>query len=212
MALSKQYTFSQVETILRVLVDEIAPDKVQTLTIRDYINLSVNDVAEMLNGSSAPDYGTVVTGSVSNNQLAITGIDYDKVIKVVDATNGLVPSKPDFAFENLSNITSYQNSVFHFQFGENLFFFKGTNIPSYGTISVYYYRQPTPVVTGSDYLDIRDKYIPLVLAKAKNYIYEQVGKQAPEALTALIENKTNEIRQLNMQENAIIRDRQKPAQ
>jgi len=209
MALSKNYTLNSVESIVRVLVDEIAPDKVVPLTIKDYVNLSVADVAEMLNGAAQPDYGSIVSGSVVSNQFSLVNTNFDKVVKVVDSNNGLVPMKSDFAFENLAAITSYQNSVFYFQHGETLNFFKGNNVSNFGTASVYYYRQPVAVVSSSDFLDIRDKYVPLVIAKVKNFVYEQVGKEAPEALTNLIESKTTEIRQLNMDENALIRNKQR---
>jgi hypothetical protein len=210
MALSKNYTLKTVSDIARVLVNQIAPDKVQTLTVTDYVNLSVNDVAEMLNGANAPFYGAVHTGSVVGAQMDLSTLHIDRIVKVTDSLNGLIPPVGDYAFENLSGITAYASSVFFQHFGERLNLFKGANISAFGNEYVHYYRQPTAVTGSAEYLDIPDKYVPLVIAKIKNYVYEQVGQQAPEGLTSLIESKTAAIRDTHMSELSALQSRQKP--
>jgi hypothetical protein len=197
------------EDIVRALVNQLSPDRVMSLSIRDYVNLAVNDIAGELNGVNAPDYGSIYTGSVVGNQLDLQALNVDRVIKVVDSLNGLVPPKSDYEFENLKAITSYASSVFHQYFGERLFFFKGANIHAFGTIYVHYYRQPTPVSGSMDFLDIPDKHVPLVLAKVKSFVYEQCEKQAPDALTALIASRTAAIRSINAEDTSVIKGRQR---
>lgn len=298
LQLSKTWTLKALEDVIRNLVNEIAPDKVQSLSFVDYLNLATSDVAEMLSSASQPDYGvtdvqdvvgrsltsqisvsesnketkSLAVGSVSELEVGntvfitttddsgsvtsvlitkITAIDVpgvqitvadlwieytgdvfvwkvpdfsntlidmnelaysvDKVIKVVSSTNGLVIPVKDYEFENVLNLSQYKNSIVMNQFGNILYFKKGASVSTYGQMTVCYYRQPIPMSADGDYIDIRDKYVSLVLAKAKNYIYEQVGVQAPEALTNQIDARTQAIRALNLEENATIKGRQTTA-
>jgi hypothetical protein len=219
MSLSKNFTLQQVESIVRVLANEIAPDKVQSLTIKDYVNIATFDVAEMLNGAKYPDYGVIATGSITgwttlvggaavNGSISIAGINYDKIVKITDSVAGLVVLQKDLVFENVANILAYNNSMFYNHFGESLLFFKGsTQAPATGSVSIYYYRLPTPVANQADFVDVKDKYMPLVIAKVKALVYEQVGQTPPEALTTQIESQSMAIRQVNMEEMALLKDR-----
>jgi len=207
MALSKTWTLTKLQSFLRVLVNEIAPDKVQDLSLVDFLNLATQDVAEMLAAASLPEYGTTATVTESAGVIDVSNLVIDKVIKIVDGTNGLASPKPDFAYENLSNIDQYKDSLFYNWFGDKIYLFIGSNLTK-GTLTLYYYRQPTLLSSGSDYIDISDKYVSLVIAKAKTMIYEQLNRMAPEALTSLIESKTAEIRRLNREETADVNKRQ----
>lgn len=131
----------------------------------------------------------------------------DRVIKLVSSTSGLIPEKKLEEFEYLSGLSTRQNSLFFAEFGQKLYLFKGSDVASTGTITIYYYRLPTPMTADSDYIDIKDKYIPLVTAKAKQYVLEQKGKTAPESLTQIINSKTIQISQLNNADNAAAQNR-----
>jgi len=210
MPLSKNWTLKKVEDVLRNLVNEIAPDKVQSLTFTDYINIATQDVAEMLASASQPDYGTKQVVTQTNDVIDISTYNVDKIIKLTDDVNGLILPAKDFEFENLANLPQKQDNIFYNHFGEEILLYKGSNVTAYGTtLTLYYYRQPALASSSSDYLDIKDKYVPLVLAKAKNLVYEQLKTIPPESLTSLIESKTAQIRNLNREENQAIKDRSK---
>lgn len=224
MALSKVWTLAKITSVLRVLINEIAPDKVQSLSIVDYVNLATQDLAEMLNGASQPDYGVAEKLAAATEPTAITTLDVyykagetkyvvdlaslansvDKVIKLFDSANGLILPAGDYEFDNIINIPQKQKNVWYIQFGEKIFLLYGTGATQIGTVTLFYYRQPTMVSADGDYVDMKDKYVPLLVAKAKNLIYEQLRMAPPESLTNMIEQKSAEIRKLNLEENVKI--------
>lgn len=55
--LSKDWTLEQVLGILRVIANEISPDKLQDPDLIDFLHLAICDVAELLGRSAYPDYG-----------------------------------------------------------------------------------------------------------------------------------------------------------
>lgn len=282
MALSKSYTFSYLESFLRVLTAQVALDDIQSKTLMKIVNKNTLDIAEMLNGATAPDYGaTQVLGDVGINysetevladsytnatktvgktahgltnadigrrillhteipgiagistiasvptsstfiiadtqhaslgsgalyyfvlsrhsgaHLDISTLKIDKIIKLVDGTNGLVGPQKDFPFENLANMDDYDKSIFYSHFGELLILFKGSGIPAWGTLTLYYYRLPTLVTEDADYIDMKDKYIPLLIDKCKLELYELANKLAPKELSQSVDSKTQLIRQMN---------------
>lgn len=295
MALSKTYTLTKLRSLIRELADQITPSKIQNSTILEIINKNTLDIAEQLNGASAPDYGTtavvsdgassflstVVQGASYNATTGvvtdtghgltstdigkrfviwddgdpitnivvteITGItdvdnfttriisgaqnilspagDYavfsahsaanidlsslrvDKIIKLVDSTHGLVVEAKDLAFENLSGIDMYDSSVFYNWFGETLFLFKGADVSAWGTLSLYYYRLPVLLSADGDYVDLRDKYVPLLIDKCKLEVYERGELAPPKELQQSVENKVQAIRELNEAKTAKIMQR-----
>ena len=288
--LSKVWTLKALKDVIRNLVNEIAPDKLQGLMLDDYFNLAVSDVAEMLNDASQPDYGvsqvistvtpyygvttsgaytrvgkiitksahgltsadigklmfifdgqgydagvTYITGITDSGHFTVSsdfgdnlaGISYyvfnaiadvstfdlanltysfDKIIKLVSNTYGLIPEKKDLEFENITNLNQWVNSIVFNQFGNEISLKKGSGVTSMGAITLYYYRQPIPMTADGSYIDVRDKYVPLILAKVKSYVYEQLGS-IPSSITADIESRTQEIRKLNLEENNSIKQR-----
>ena len=83
----------------------------------------------------------------------------------------------------------------------------GSSVSSFGTLTMYYNSYPQNVSEDEDYLDIRDNYIPLVTAMAKNYCLEHLGITAPEALTNIITTKTREIRENVLREKGLIEEK-----
>jgi len=289
MSLSKLYTLSTVDSLVRALANEIVPNKIQPPTIKAIINKNTLDIAEQLNGASAPDYGTTgtitdVASSVlssyikgssytsgtknilesshgltsadvgkrivywinnsnisiteivsivdTNNftvlhDLAVTGsgtINYavfsahsttnvdisslkiDRIIKVTDSINGLVSERNDLDFENLS-IDTYKNSVLYNHFGETLYLFKGQSVTSWATLTLYYYRLPTLVSSDSDYIDMRDKHIPLLIDKCKLEVYEISKLAPPKELSLTVENRIQAIRNADAGKSATIQQK-----
>lgn len=283
--LSKIYTLTKLRSLIRDLANQVATAELQNDTILEIINKNTLDIAEQLNGASAPDYGTtgvitdatssyaatVVQGGAYNattgvitksahgltsadigkrivlwddgdpiTKIVITEItaitdsanfvtriisgassiaspecDYavfsvhstanidisslkvDKIIKIKDSVSGLVSEKKDLAFENLSGISTYSNSVFYNHFGETLFLFKGSNVTSWGTLTLYYYRYPTLLAAEGDYVDMRDKYVPLLIEKSVSDVYIRGNLVPPKEISSGVENKTQLIRQMN---------------
>ena len=296
MALSKSYTRAIIAGLVRDLADEIAPNKIQPDTLYAIINNNTLDIAEQLNGASAPDYGEtsvisdaassyvatvkgsggytystrtitevghpIVTADVgkrivfwdatadpstkvaiaqiesitdadnfvvtvangvsdittpncdyavfsrhSTTNVDLSSLKIDKIIKVVDATEGLVSEKKDLEFENLSNNTMYVNSVFYNYYGETLFLFKGSSVSAWGTLTLYYYRLPAFVTADGDYIDMKDNYIPLLIDKCYIDVYARGKMQPPQTILDNIKNATANIRSINAEKEAVITDR-----
>lgn len=276
--LSKSYQYSSIESLLRVLTHQIALDKIVSKTLMKIVNKNTLDIAEMLNGATAPDYGSVqvlgdaainygadVSGgtfdtatktitktthgltsadigkrivihftspvtvnaistivSITNanvfvindafsayttcsytvlsahtgTNLDVSSLKIDKIIKLSDSINKLVSSAPDLNFENLS-VDDYSESLFYNHFGETLFLFKGSDIPAWGTLTLSYYRLPVLVTAVTDYIDMKDKHIPLLIDKCKLELYELANILPPKELSQSVESKTNLIRSAN---------------
>ena len=126
------------------------------------------------------------------------------ITKITDSINKEVIKVGDREFDNLHRFDEKQNKVYWFKHGQYLYLYKGANVPSLGTLTLWYTSYPQRVTEDNDYLDIRDNYIPLVVAKAKNYALEHLGMTAPESLNNLIDQKTREIRENILREKGII--------
>ena len=140
MPLSKDWTLKEVRGILRGLANELAPEKVQDLDVDDFLHLAVCDVAEMLNEATIPDYGEKQTVTQTSDVIDLSSYRIDTVIKLVDANNGICIEIPQKSFENLANLQNKQDNIFWYRHGENSYLFKGSNVGTYGTLSLYYNR------------------------------------------------------------------------
>lgn len=294
MALSKEFTLSTLRSLIRDLADEIEVSNLQDETIRQIINKNTLDIAEQLNGASAPDYGTkttvsdaaasysatvrqgagytsstktiastshgltsadvgkrivfwddgdpitkvgiaeivsivdddsftvsVATGADitspacdyavfsahSGTSIDLSSLKIDKIIKLVDSTNGPVAAAKDDAFDNLANNDMYDNSVMYNYFGETLYLFKGADVSAWGTLSLYYYRLPTLLSADGDYVDLRDKYVPLLIDKCYLEVYTRGKKGAPQTVVDNVKNATAFIRGANTEKEAKIMER-----
>ncbi|MEM3091546.1 MAG: hypothetical protein QXD05_00210 [Candidatus Pacearchaeota archaeon] len=126
------------------------------------------------------------------------------ITKITDSINKEVIKAGDREFDNLHRFDEKQNKVYWFKHGQYLYLYKGSNVQNIGTLTLWYTSYPQRVMNDDDYLDIRDNYIPLVVAKAKNYALEHLGMTAPESLTSLIDAKTREIRENILREKGLI--------
>jgi hypothetical protein len=129
------------------------------------------------------------------------------ITKLVSSTVKEVVKVGDKQFDNLHRFEEKQNKVFYYKHGQYLFLYIGTDVSSAGTLTMYYNSYPQRVV-GSDndneFLDIRDNYSALYIAKAKNYCLEHLNIAAPESLTNLIDSKSKEARDNILREKGII--------
>lgn len=144
--------------------------------------------------------------------LSTLAFGVDKVIKLVDSTNGLCIPVGDFEFQGLPNNTLKQNNVFYNHFGDRLLLYKGSNVATLGSLTLYYYRQPIRWANDNELIDLKDKYVNLLVAKCKNSIYEFLKLAPPEGLSQYIEQKTQAIRQITLEEQQLVNLRSNKSQ
>ena len=177
------------------------------------ITNSTSFVVSVSPGTNLPNLGSYVYYKVlttySQTYIDLSSLNIDRIIKLVDATNGLVVRQGDLDIEGVSSLNDNKNGVFYNHAGEKIVLKKGSNVSAYGVLTLHYYRLPALLSTSTDYIDIKDNYVPLVMAHAKNYIYEHANKQAPESLTNLIMQRTAEAKKSALEEMAIIKGREK---
>jgi hypothetical protein len=126
------------------------------------------------------------------------------ITKITDSISKEVIKAGDKEFDNLHRFDEKQNKIYWFKHGQYLYFYKGTEVADFGDLTLWYNSYPQRVTEETDYMDIRDNYIPLVIAKTKNHALEHLGLSAPESLTSLIDQKTREIRESILREKGII--------
>jgi len=192
----------------RVILHSEIPGYAGVSTIASVPSTSTFTIADTqhasLSGGAA--YYFVLSRHTST-YLDLSALKIDKIVKLVDSVKGLVAEKKDLAFENLTNIDDYDNSVFYNHLGESLYLFKGANVSTWGTLTLHYYRLPNAVTADADYIDLKEKYIKLLLGSCKLDIYELAQKQAPKELTQSVESKTAAIRQTNLEKEAVLAGR-----
>lgn len=93
--LSKQTTVERAIGLLRLRLDEVAIDKVQTLPLIDYINIAQQEVALLLSQAKIPDYGQSL---VIKNSAAVA----DEVELLAQAGN-LTYAKADLSVDAAGN-------------------------------------------------------------------------------------------------------------
>ena len=174
---------------------------------------------KITSGALDVSYGVLPLTAYTTNKLDcdISTINLDRIIKITDSVNGLVNPAGDAEIEGISYYSASlpgnslkQGNVWFTQNGETVSFYKGTSVSTYGTLTMFYYEQPILLGTNdplTNYIDVRDKFIPLLFAIVKNLLYEQLQKQAPDSLTNMILAKTADIRASNKEETAAIKAR-----
>lgn len=126
------------------------------------------------------------------------------ITKITDSIKGEVIKVGDREFDNLHRFPERQNKIYYFVHGQTLYFYKGTSVTNFGTLTMYFNSYPQVFTNEDSYLDIRDNYVPLVIATAKNHCLEHLQLSAPESLTNLIDNKKKEIRENILREKGVI--------
>lgn len=149
---SKQWTVERAIGFLRILLDQIAPDKIQTLPLIDYINLATQDIVALLDPvTKKEDYGKnfVILDSASGADqvellvdgtpfltasadisvdAAATKLRIDEITSVSYARLGALtifyPAifTSPIEFENLLAVPQKDKEVYWYQFGEKLYF------------------------------------------------------------------------------------------
>ena len=184
MALSKTWTAKDVEDAVRVNIGQILPDTIQPYTFLKYTNLAISEIAIGINDAMLPDYGATYSASVGGMSASVSTLSISSIIKVTDPNRGQITSKTITELNNLQNINSFRRSALYSYFGENLYFFTGSMIADELVPTLYYYRLPVPVTASTDFVDVRDKYVPQVINKVREYVMVQSGLQPVKPPTA----------------------------
>jgi hypothetical protein len=153
-------------------------------------------------GSSNQTISYAVFSSYATPNVDLSQYPLSNITKVVDSISNEVIKVGDREFDNLYRFDEKQNKLYWFKHGQTLFLYKGTNVPAFGTLTLFYNSYPQRTYNDNDFLDIRDMYVPLVIAKAKNSCLEHLGVEPPESLQTTIDSKTASIR------DNILRERQ----
>jgi hypothetical protein len=122
------------------------------------------------------------------------------IIKIVDATNGLCREVPPSDFEGVYDSPQNRQTVHWSRNGESVYFNKGDL--SYGTVKMYFNHYPTKATNLTDYLDIKDMYMDVVLAKAKLHLYRQLEMIPPQALEQSVNDSIIQWRKAHAEEMA----------
>ncbi|MHB8842354.1 MAG: phage adaptor protein [Candidatus Aquicultor sp.] len=148
---SKQWTVGRAIGFLRILLNQLAPDKIQTLPLVDYINIATQDVAALLDEvTKKEDYGAnfiIKDGATGVGQVELVvdptpfltasadiSVDAGAAklridrITSISYTPKAALSSPQNAifvspleFENLLDVNQKNKEVFYYLFGEKLF-------------------------------------------------------------------------------------------
>lgn len=126
------------------------------------------------------------------------------ITKLTDSITGEIVKVGDREFDNLSRFPEKQSRLYFFVHGQTLYLHKGSRVTNIGTITMFYNSYPQLFTDDNSLLDIRDNYVPLVIATAKNYCIEHLGLAASEQLNNLIDAKKREIKENILRERGII--------
>jgi hypothetical protein len=198
MALSKDWLLKDALGILRVLSNQIAPDRIQDLFLIDSLHMAVSEVSTLLSGAKNFDYGQEQVLSVTDYAASIASYNLQSIIKIVDATNGLVVPQSLQQLEGLKDIPQKQANVYYTRHGDTIYFYKGSGVSALGTITLYYNRFPIKATALSSYLDIKDMFVDLVLRKVKLSMYEILQKTPPESLQNNVNQAIQKIAVMNI--------------
>ncbi len=159
-------------------------------------------ITKALGAPGTVNYAVFSAHSTENIDLSVYKIS--NITKLTDSISKEVIKVGDKEFDNLARFDEKQNKIYWFKHGQYLYLYKGTNVAAYGDLTLWYNSYPQRVTEDTDFMDIRDNYIPLVIAKTKNMCLEHLGLAAPESLTNLIDQKTREIRESILREKGLI--------
>jgi len=116
----------------------------------------------------------------------ISSYNIDKISRIDCSNNGNIFKVRDEEYQIFKDLALKQNGTFWYQHGETLYFYKGSAAQAWGTVTMHYYGYPAVPSADINYIDLRDKYIPLLIDVVKAKVYEHLKIEAPEALAGAI--------------------------
>ena len=139
-----------------------------------------------------PTYAEVSTSlallsSLTENQFDLTGLQYtlDKIISIHDSEWGHCHPVNANEFFSISGEdithTSYNDNIIWTRIGNVLYFKHGENTTTAGVKTIYYQRSPQmpSYFDETEYVDLPDKYIPLLISRMVTYMMFSTSQAPP---------------------------------
>ena len=146
----------------------------------------------------------VVFSSHTDMTIDLSDLRVINITKITESNTGEVIKTGDKEFDNIKRFPEKQNKIYYHTHGQTLYLYKGERVGNIGTLTLYYNSYPQLFTDDNSFLDIRDNYVPLVIATAKVYCLEHLGLGQAEHLHQFIDNKKKEIREnINRERMAI---------
>lgn len=179
--LGKLFTLiSVVNTILLWLKQDLQSELEPEL-VKSFVNLAIIDVSETPAVKESDDYGQIVKLPTQTSTVYdLYSYNLSGIAKIVSTTAGEVISLDSSEIENISRYPDKQNKIYWNKIGMNLSLYIGIGISNRGDLNMYYKTLPQLHTLDNELLDIRDNYISLIIARAKDYCKEHLGLAVPQ--------------------------------
>lgn len=137
-------------------------------------------------------YSASVIGVKSYTALTadLSTTNYDRIVSIEDSNYGqcVEVSPSTFASLQRGNFPnkSYDDDIVWTLMGNTIRFLNGSKVTNVGTKTLYYQRQPNYPVNWDDteFVDLSDKWIPLLIKRIYTYILMQTENDIPKNLAA----------------------------
>ena len=152
-----------------------------------YFKILSGSLGASANFTTQAGYVTVIK-TVNPSSVDISDINFDKIVAIYDSEYGecIFVTPQEFASIGRADFghKSYDDDIIWTQIGSNVYFRNGSQIISPGTKTMWYQRQPSYPVNFDDteYVDIADKWIPLLLKRIYTLMILQSENDIPKNL------------------------------
>lgn len=143
-------------------------------------------ITKALGGNGTANYA--VFSAHSGVNLDISTLKIMNIVKLKSSIQGEVRKLGDVEFDNIERSDFRKKRISWYMHGEIIFLF----IPdgeSAGDLTLFYNTYPEKKTLNSEYFDIRDNYIPLVIQKTIKYSLEHLGLSVPQSLAQVLDSK-----------------------
>jgi hypothetical protein len=167
-------TLATLRNDLRARLPEANRSEILDSELDRFLNLGQYDVAMKLSGINSIWYGTKATVTISSGTIDISSLSIMRIIKLVDADNGLVPFYDEKYFTELGGICDYDETRAVSHFGTELDVFAGSSAPTVGVLTLYYFRNPI-AMTSSLAMDVPIEFQDMVVSFAEKKALQRLG-------------------------------------
>ena len=174
MAALSSVTLTELRTDLRSRLPETNRIEILDSELDRFLNLGQYDVATKLSGINNIWYGSKAPVVIASDEIDLSSLSIMRIIKLVDATNGVVPFFAEDAFEEIKKNFAYDATRGVSHFGEVLDVYAGTESADVGTLTLYYYRKPIEM-SSSATMDIPAEFQDMVVSFAEKKAMQRLG-------------------------------------
>lgn len=163
-------------------------------TTSTYLTISGTEPAGATYTTASYGMSVAAIGSAAlySSSFTVSTLTYtpDRIVEILDSTYGTCVrvSLSEFFSIGRSGFShkSYDDDIIWTQTGTTIYFRKGAKILSEGTKTIIYQRQPIYPTNydDTDYVDLSDKHIPLLVKRIYTYVILQVENDIPKNLAA----------------------------